>query len=108
MAVQAVFMNSVHCVRSLRYTWAEDGTVLLTLDCHPHGPTAPIMTFGDLSRELRSLCSWQLSQNIVVGLKHALSEIVTLYHAFECAPKSHDTLMLIATPPDEYFEAIAA
>ena len=82
--------------------------MLLTLDCHPQPQVPPVMSFQDLSRELSGLCAWQLKQKIVVGLKHALAEIVTVYHAFECAPKSQDTLMLIATPPDEYFEAIAA
>jgi len=107
MAVQAVFMDEVHPVRALRYAWAEDGTVLLTLDCHLTGTAKPL-SFKDLRTELRNLCPWQLSHQVVIGLKHALAEVVTVYHAFECAAEQHETLMLVCTPPEEYFEALAA
>ena len=107
MPVQAVFLDEVHSVRALRYAWAEDGTLLLTLDCHVDAPNKP-MTFAELRNEIRSLCLWQLSNEVVIGLRHALAEVLTVYHAFECAPKQNETLMLICTPPEEYFEACAA
>jgi hypothetical protein len=107
MAVQAVFMDEVQVVRALRYAWAEDGTLLLTLDCHVNGK-AEAMTFAQLERELRSLCPWQQSYKVVIGLKHALAEVVTVYHAFEHASAQNESLMLVCTPPEEYFEAAAA
>jgi hypothetical protein len=107
MAVQAVFMDQAHLVQALRYAWAEDGTVLLTLDCHVNGVNKPL-TFGSLCAELRNLCPWQLEHEVVIGLKHALAEVVTVYHAFECATEQHQTLMLVCTPPEEYFERVAA
>lgn len=107
MAVQAVFMDEVHSVRAVRYAWAEDGTVLLTLDCHVNGNQSP-MSFAELKRELSSLCCWQSSSRVVIGLKHALAEVVTLYHAFEYAFGQAQSLMLVCTPPEEYFEAASA
>ena len=107
MAVQAVFMDEVHLVRALRYAWASDGTVLLTLDCCVNDCSQPL-TFSNLQTELRNLCPWQLLHNVVIGLKHALAEVVTVYHAFENATEPAQTLMLICTPPDEYFDAAAA
>lgn len=107
MAAQAVFMEEVHSVRAVRYAWAEDGTVLLTLDCHVSGH-APAMTFGDLKRELAALCPWQTASPVVIGLKHALAEVVTIYHAFEHSVKLDESLMLVCTPPEEYFEGAAA
>lgn len=107
MAAQAVFMEEVYSVRAVRYAWAEDGTVLLTLDCHVNG-SADAMTFGDLKRELSTLCPWQASAPVVIGLKHALAEVVTIYHAFEHSAKPAESLMLVCTPPEEYFEGAAA
>ncbi len=107
MAVQAVFMDEVYSVQVLRYAWTEDGTVLLTLDCHVSGVENPL-TFQSLSAELRNLCPWQLADQVVIGLKHALAEVVTVYHAFECEAEQHQTLMLVCTPPEEYFDALAA
>lgn len=107
MAVQAVFMEEVHSVRAVRYAWAEDGTVLLTLDCHVNSDQ-PVMTFGDLKRELLALCPWQRSYPVVIGLKHALAEVVTMYHAFEHSERLDQSLMLVCTPPEEYFEGAAA
>jgi hypothetical protein len=106
MAAQAVFMDEVHPVRAVRYAWAEDGTVLLTLDCHVGG-NMPMLTFGDLRRELSALCPWQTSAPVVIGLKHALAEVVTIYHAFEHASTGEQSLMLVCTPPEEYFEGAA-
>jgi hypothetical protein len=107
MAAQATFMDEVHAIRELRYTWAEDGTLLLTLDCH-NTEEVPGMSYRELQKRLGSLCQWQLTHEVVIGLRHALAEVVTLYHAFEVAHEQHHTLMLVCTPPDEYFEAIAA
>jgi hypothetical protein len=44
----------------------------------------------------------------MIGLRHAVADVVTLYHAFEFAQGRDNTLMLVSTPPDEYFEALAA
>lgn len=107
MAAQAVFMEEVHSIRALRYAWAEDGTVLLTLDCHVNGQQGPL-TFGDLKRELSALCPWQVNAQVVIGLKHALAEVVTMYHAFEHSNRIDNSLMLVCTPPEEYFEGAAA
>ncbi len=100
-------MDEAHLVQALRYAWAEDGTVLLTLDCHVNGVDKPL-TFDKLNAELRNLCPWQLDHKVVIGLRHALAEVVTVYHAFECAAEQHQTLMLVCTPPEEYFERVAA
>ncbi len=108
MAVQAVFLGEVHGARALRYDWAEDGTVVLTLDCHGRNSAEPVITFGELLRELRVLCSWQLDKAVVIGLKTAFVEVLTLYHEFDLAADASDSLMLICTPPDEYFEFTAA
>ncbi len=66
------------------------------------------MTFADLLKELRVLCSWQLATQVVIGIKTAFVEVLTMYHEFDLASDSSDTLMLICTPPDEYFEFTAA
>jgi hypothetical protein len=108
MAVQAVFQENVHGVRLLRYDWAEDGTVVLTLDCHPRYSADKVMTFADLLRELRSLCPWQLSKDVVIGIKTAFIEVLTVYHEFDLTSDSSNSLMLICTPPNEYFEFTAA
>ena len=71
MAVKAVFLEQVHSVRTLRYDWAEDGTVVLALDCHPRSSADRVMTFADLLKELRVLCSWQLATQVVIGIKTA-------------------------------------
>lgn len=105
MVVQAVFLDSVHPVKALRYTWSEDRTVLLALDCYTEGEG---LTFAELRSQLRCLCSWQLSNRIVIGVKHALAEVVTIYHEFDLSSEPGHSLMLVCTPPDEYFDAIAA
>jgi hypothetical protein len=66
------------------------------------------MTFSRLARELNALCWWQLRHRVMIGLRHAVADVVTLYHAFEFAQGRDNTLMLVSTPPDEYFEALAA
>ena len=108
MAVQAVFQENVHGVRLLRYDWAEDGTVVLTLDCHPRYSAEKVMTFADLLKELRGLCPWQLSKDVVIGIKAAFVEVLTVYHEFDLASDLSNSLMLICTPPSEYFEFTAA
>ncbi|MGI9073728.1 MAG: hypothetical protein ACR2JB_20985 [Bryobacteraceae bacterium] len=108
MAVQAFFQENVHGVKVLRYDWAEDGTVVLTLDCHPRYSAAKVMTFGDLLKELRGLCPWQLGKDVVIGIKTAFAEVLTVYHEFDLASDSGNSLMLICTPPSEYFEFTAA
>ena len=108
MAVQAVFLDEVHSVRALRYDWAEDGTIILALDCYPRFPVKNAMKFADLLRELSILCPWQLANNVVLGLKTAFAEVLTIYHEFDLQAGSQDSLMLICTPPDEYFEFTAA
>jgi hypothetical protein len=108
MAVQAVFQENVHGVRVLRYDWAEDGTVVLTLDCHPRYSADRVLTFADLLKELQGLCPWQLAKDVVIGIKAAFVEVLTVYHEFDLASQSSDSLMLICTPPDEYFEFTAA
>ncbi|MFL6350990.1 MAG: hypothetical protein ACJ74Z_03950 [Bryobacteraceae bacterium] len=108
MAVQAVFRENVHGVRLLRYDWAEDGTVVLTLDCHPRYSAERVLTFADLLKELRGLCYWQLGKDVVIGIKTAFVEVLTVYHEFDLASDSSNTLMLICTPPNEYFEFSAA
>lgn len=105
MMVQAVFLDEVHSIKALHYTWSEDKTLLLTLDCEGKGKS---LQFCDLLRELRGLCPWQLSSRVVIGLRHALAEVVTMYHEFDLSSKPGHSLMLVCTPPDEYFEATAA
>ena len=108
MAVSAVLLDEVHTVRSLRYAWAEDGTVLLTLDCHHRDDKSGVMTFADLKAELAGLCPWQLNNPVVIGTKGALAEVLTIYHAFEYSQAGEHSLMLVSTPPEEYFESKAA
>lgn len=66
------------------------------------------MRFADLLHQLKCLCPWQLSSRVVIGFKHALAEVVTIYHEFDFSREPGHSLMLVCTPPDEYFEAIAA
>jgi hypothetical protein len=108
MEVQAVFFGEVYGARALRYGWAEDGTVILALECQVCSPSAAIITFADLLKELRVLCQWQLTNELMIGIKTAFVEVLTLYHEFDLASDSGHTLMLICTPPDEYFEFTAA
>ena len=108
MAVSAVLMNEVHSVRSLRYAWSEDGTLLLTLDCHDRDDKSRVMTFAELKAELASLCPWQLKHPVVIGTTGALAEVLTIYHAFEYSQAGEHSLMLVSTPPEEYFDAKAA
>lgn len=105
MAAQAVFLDRIHPVKALRYTWSEDKTLLLALDCYRAGVG---LTFSDLLRQLQCLCPWQLSNRVVIGVKHALAEVVTIYHEFDLVSEPGHSLMLVCTPPDEYFEAMAA
>lgn len=107
MAVQAVFMNDVGQVRGLRYVWSEDGSLLLALDCALSTGRTTI-TFRELAQDLNALCWWQLREPVMIGYRHAVADVVTLYHAFEFANGGDSTLMLVSTPPDEYFEALAA
>ncbi|MGI8959792.1 MAG: hypothetical protein ACR2IV_08550 [Bryobacteraceae bacterium] len=108
MAVQAVFQEKIHGVRVLRYEWGEDGTVVLALDCQPRCSAERVMTFADLLKEMQGLCPWQLSSDVVIGIKTAFVGVLTVYHEFDLASDSSDSLMLICTPPDEYFESAAA
>ena len=105
MMVQAVFLDEIHSIKALHYTWSEDKSLLLALDCEGNGNS---IQFADLLRELRCLCPWQLSSHVVIGVKHALAEVVTMYHEFDLSSEPGHSLMLVCTPPDEYFEATAA
>jgi hypothetical protein len=107
MPVQALFMEQVGAVRALRYVWSEDGTLLLALDCQKSLGSG-ILTFTKLREELGALCWWQLRHPVMIGHQHALAEVFTMYHAFEFAEGHGNTLMLVSTPPDEYFDALAA
>lgn len=107
MAVRAVYLEQAHAVRAVRYAWAEDGTLLLTLDCYPRFAAAPSMTYAQLRAHLEALCIWQLRSAVFMGFQDSLVELLTIYHEFELSPLSSQTLMLVCTPPDEYFEAVA-
>lgn len=107
MVVQAVFMDEVGEVRGLRYIWAEDGSLLLALDCTA-STGKHVLTFAQLAQDLSALCWWQLREPVMIGLRHAVADVVTMYHAFEFAEGQPNSLMLVSTPPDEYFEALAA
>jgi hypothetical protein len=107
MPVQALFMEEVGAVRALRYVWSEDGTLLLVLDCQ-ESLRSETLSFAELRQELNALCWWQLNEPVMVGHEHALAEVFTMYHAFEFAEGHGNTLMLVSTPPDEYFDALAA
>lgn len=107
MSVRAVYLERAHAVRAVRYAWAEDGTLLLTLDCYPRFAAAPSMTFAQLRAHLEALCVWQLRCAVFMGFQDSLVELLTIYHEFELLPLSGHTLMLVCTPPDEYFEAVA-
>jgi len=107
MSVRAVYLEQAHTVRAVRYAWAEDGTLLLTLDCYPRFASAPSMSFGQLRSHLEALCVFQLRSVVFMGFKDALVELLTVYHEFELSPPSNNTLVLVCTPPNEYFEAVA-
>jgi hypothetical protein len=107
MAVNAVFLEEIGAVRALRYVWSEDGALLLALDCQPSLGTE-VLTFCQLLKHLNALCWWQLRDPVMIGHRYAVVEVVTLYHAFEFAQDHANSLMLVSTPPDEYFEARAA
>lgn len=107
MSVRAVYLERAHAVRAVRYAWAEDGTLLLTLDCYPRFAAAPSMSFTQLRAHLEALCVWQLRTIVFMGFQDSLVELLTVYHEFELSPPSPNTLMLVCTPPDEYFEAVA-
>lgn len=107
MTVQALYGETIGAVSSVRYAWANDGTILLTLDCVSAKSASP-MTYRQLQVELKGLCSWQLSRKVAIGFPTEIVEVVTLYHEFERAPDQNCTLMLISTPPDEYFQFQAA
>ncbi|MGC2658097.1 MAG: hypothetical protein WA324_08960 [Bryobacteraceae bacterium] len=107
MAVRAVYLDQAHAVRAVRYAWAEDGTLLLTLDCYPRFATPETITFSQLAAHLQTLCAWQRRSSVFLGFKDSLVELLTLYHEFEISPRNEHTLMLVCTPPDEYFEAVA-
>ncbi len=106
MPAQALFFDHVYHIKCLRYTWTEDGLVLLTLDCYIGAEDSEPMTFAELRREVGALCVWQRILNVTIGTKHAIVEVLTLYHAFESARHHDRTLMLVSTPPDEYFEGL--
>lgn len=108
MEVQAVFLGEVHSAFALRYDWAEDGTIVLALDCYARCSAERAITFADLLKELRALCRWQLANDVIIGIRAAFVDVLTLYHEFDLASDSRHTLMLICTPPDEYFEFSAA
>jgi len=62
------------------------------------------MTYAILFEELRGMCDWQLDANVVVGLQDEIVEVLTMYHDFDLATDCDSSLMLVSTPPDEYFE----
>lgn len=103
MPVQTLFEGVVRTVHALAYAWATDGTLLFALDSRDSG--SPPLTYGTLLRELQSLCQFQLRGNVVVGLAAELVEVLTLYHDFDRPAHAGNTLLLVSTPPDEYFEA---
>jgi hypothetical protein len=107
MAVRVVYLEQAHPVKAVRYAWAEDGTLLLTLDCYPRFAAAPSMTFAQLRAHLEALCIWQMRGAVFIGFKDSLVELLTMYHEFELSPLCGNTLMLVCTPPNEYFEAVA-
>jgi hypothetical protein len=108
MPVQALYFGAVWKAVDVRYTWAGDGTLLLSLECESCvTPTLPL-TYNDLLCQLRGMCSWQLDMKIIIGMDEELTEVLTLYHEFDQAPHGGATLMLIVTPPDAYFEHQAA
>ena len=108
MPVQALYFGTVWKAVDLRYTWTGDGTLLLSLESEAHTtPTWPL-TYHDLLCHLRSMCPWQLDMEVIIGMYEELTEVLTLYHEFDHAPHTSATLMLVATPPDAYFERQAA
>jgi hypothetical protein len=107
MSARAIYMDRAHAVRAVRYAWAEDGTLMLTLDCYPRFVAAPSMTFAQLRAHLEALCVWQLRGAVFLGFQDSLVELLTMYHEFELSLPSDHSLMLVCTPPDEYFEAVA-
>ncbi|MBV9306487.1 MAG: hypothetical protein JOZ45_10125 [Acidobacteriaceae bacterium] len=108
MPIQALYFGAVWKAVDFRYTWAGDGTLLLSLECESHHtPTLPL-TYGDLLCHFRGMCSWQLDLKVIIGMEQELTEVLTLYHEFDYALHTGATLMLIVTPPDAYFERQAA
>lgn len=107
MTVRAVYLNRAHAVRAVRYAWAEDGTLLLALDCYPRFAAPATLSFTQLRAHLETLCIWQKRSAVFLGFQDSLVELLTIYHEFELSPRSEHTLMLVCTPPDEYFEAVA-
>lgn len=105
MPVQALYLNEVRCADALVYAWAEDGTLLFSLDCRALGKP---LTYGELLKQLYALCPWQLNHNVVIGMHAELAEVLTIYHAFDGESSHGASLLLVSTPPDEYFEANAA
>jgi len=104
--VQFLYSGVVRTVHNLAYAWAEDGTLLLALDSRD-SPRVPL-NYSDLVRELNALCSWQLDLDVVVGMAAELAEVLTLYHDFDWPQSGANTLLLVSTPPDEYFDTEAA
>ena len=82
--------------------WAEDGTVVLTLDCHPRYLADRVMTFADLLKELRNLCPWQLAKDVVIGIKTAFVEVLTVYHEFDLARTSNSLYSALAPPLSQW------
>ena len=108
MPVQALYFGTVWKAIDLRYTWTGDGTLLLSLESETHTtPTLPL-TYHELLCQLRGMCPWQLDLEVIIGMDQELTEVLTLYHEFDHAPHASASLMLIATPPDVYFERQAA
>ena len=52
--------------------------------------------------------SLAIGKDVVIGIRTAFVEVLTVYHEFDLASDSSNSLMLICTPPDEYFEFTAA
>ncbi len=102
MPVQFLYAGIVTTVHNLAYSWAGDGTLLLALDSRD-SPRVPL-SYRDLLGELNALCFWQLGLNVVVGMANELAEVLTLYHEFDWAQHGGNTLLLVSTPPDEYFD----
>ena len=107
MVVRAVYLNRAHAVRAVRYAWAEERNLL----SHPRSLSALCGSgsslFAQLRAHLETLCIWQKRCAVFLGFQDSLVELLTIYHEFELSPGSNQTLMLVCTPPDEYFEAVA-
>ncbi len=105
MPVQTLYLNEVRSADALTYTWAGDGTLLFSLDCRSLGKP---LTYGELLKQLYALCPWQLNHNVVIGMDSELAEVLTIYHEFDVQSNPSGSLLLVSTPPDEYFEPYAA